>query len=177
MATEPPNAPSTWRRLRWEVVVFSLLAAGIYGAWEFQAYRSRQVLALESERWTAAVARLEQKVAQQAGHQDERDGEVAFHAFAAGLAAVGLGEMTPSITALLHVEEVRFVHILHLDGTVIASSDRKLETLGRADEGESWSLGVTELVVRTIPGRGTEVAGPIVVGGEDAVLWLGWRTP
>jgi len=187
MSTDAPNSPSPspssspssspWRRLRWEVVVFSLLAAGIYGAWEFQAYRSREALTLESARWTEEVARLEQKVAKQAGNRDARDVEVAFRTYAAGLAVTEVDAVTPAMDALLRVEEVRFVHLLNPDGTVIATSDRKLETLGHADERAFWSLALDEPVVRTVPGGGTEAAGPITLGGESAVLWLGWRTP
>lgn len=177
MSADPTNSSSTWRRLLWEVVIFSLLAAAIYGAWEFQAYRSRQALTLETERWAAEVVGLQQQVAQQAGRQDTRQVEAAFRAFAAGLASAEVGTLAPALDALLRVEEVRFVHLLQADGTVIATSDRKLETLGRADERATWSLGASELVVRPIPAGGSEAAGPVTLAGESAVLWLGWHTP
>lgn len=176
MSTDPSSPQTPWRRFLWELVIFSLLAAGIYAAWEFQAYRSREALALESERWAGEVSRLKQEVATQTGKQDAQQVEVAFRAFAAGLAAGENEGADSALEALLRVKEVRFVHLLHPDGTVIASSDRKLESQGRAGEEATWTRGVSELVVQSGSSGITEAAGPISLGVEEVVLWMGWNS-
>jgi hypothetical protein len=81
-----------------------------------------------------------------------------------------------ALVALLQLPEVTFVHILEGDGTVIATSDRKLATAGLPAASADWALAVAELTSR--PGKGTgatELA--VVVTRPDetrAIVWIGY---
>ena len=173
MSETPPQSRSPWRRLLWEVIVFGLLAAAIYGVYQFQAYRCEDEVTQLREEHAATMAELEQGARAQAEEQGSREARLVFESFAAGLSDVE-NPSGGALDALLRVEPVRFAHLLTADGGILFTSDRKLEAQEKVGEAGAWALGVGETSSRAITPGLVEVAGPLSPGGP--VLWLGWST-
>lgn len=108
--------------------------------------------------------------------------EAVFRAYSAGIHAAVLanrkGSLDLSLEELIRLPGVVFVNILQPDGSVIASSDRKLIVLGKAGERGAWALGVQGFSMRAGDIAGTtEMAMPIQdAAGVKAVLWLAYDT-
>ncbi len=158
---------SSWRRLGWELFAGVLLIAAAVAVWYVQEYRrATEVETIRQEQVSATEATAETVAVS------------LFEGFAAGIyPAVGGGRtyVDAAVAELLRVEKVDFAHVFLPDGTVLATSDRKLETLGRAGADARWVLETAEAVAKRRSEDFWEVAGPLVDGDGQvlAFLWLG----
>lgn len=161
------TSSSSWRRLGWEVVLALLLIGGGVAVWYIQDYR-----------WAKEVdaARQEQVAASQ--EMSEAVALSIFQGFAAGISpAVSAGEtyMKAAVGELIRVDEIQFAHVFSPDGTVLATSDRKLEVLGHGGESARWVLESKQVFAKRRSDELWEVGGPLVDadGKVVAFLWIG----
>lgn len=160
------------------ILILVLVAAGIW-IWkdreishaivEEQEVARQQVAAVvdSGEVWADALAASEARTA--------------FRAFAAGIHPILMGDvrtqdLDPSIGALLELPAITFVHVLGPEGTVMASSDRKLQTTGQAPPSGAWVTATTDVTERAGENPGTvELAAPVLgPAGPFAFLWIGY---
>jgi hypothetical protein len=164
----------------WLLIVLALVlvAAGI---WFFMSRGKENALAAERAACDERVATLTTAGESWAGTLATGQAEAAFRAFAAGVHPLVLrggqsGGLDQAIGALLELPGVAFVHLLAADGTVIASSDRKLSTTGQVGDAGAWVLSTTDMVSRggDVPGT-IEIGAPVVgAAGPAGYLWMGY---
>ena len=173
---------SSTRRLLWEIGLGALAIAAMFGVWKLQEWRiGKQITQLEADHQAQLAQQVEEteRWAAELGYQQA---ELVFQSFAAGirgdLEAERIEDVTTAIDLMIRLEPVLFVHVLGPDGTVLGTTDRKLEITGESDERARWALEANELVVRTGLDQLVEIAGPIQAGEDGpklAVLWLGYQ--
>jgi type II secretory pathway pseudopilin PulG len=169
-------------RAVWELVVLLIIALAAMVAWQIvDSKHQKQLNELKSQlRVELEEQREEVRLSQEQLVASAAEG--VLRAFVAGAhSAILAGDrraVDQALVALLQLPEVTFVHILEDDGTVIATSDRKLATAGLPAASADWALAVAELTSR--PGKGigaTELA--VVVTRPDetrAIVWIGYAT-
>jgi len=164
------------KRLGVEALVVVVLALGSAGIWW---WKDREAAARERQ-WETRVDQLRQEAGKWAAELASGEAKAVFGSFAAGIAPPVLAERTESVdqavVGLLELPAVVFVHVVAPDGTVIASSDRKLMTAGQVGEAARWALATEDIENRASERAGVlEVAAPIVgPAGAKAFLWLGY---
>lgn len=161
------SSSSSWRRLGWEVVVALLLIAAAVAVWYIQDYRWAKEVEAARQEQVAAVEETSEAVALSI-----------FQGFAAGIfPAVTAGEtyMKAAVDELIRVDKIQFAHVFLPDGTVLATSDRKLEVLGHGNESSRWVLESAEVFAKRRSDDLWEVGGPLVDpdGKVVAFLWIG----
>jgi hypothetical protein len=108
--------------------------------------------------------------------------EGVFRAYSAGIHAAVLASrkesLELSVEELVRLPGVAFIHLFHPDGSVIASSDRKLVVMGKVGERGVWALGAQGFVSRKGDMAGTlEMAMPLEdAAGVKTVLWMSYET-
>lgn len=108
--------------------------------------------------------------------------EAVFRAYSAGIHAAVLASrkesLELSVEELVRLPGVAFIHLLQPDGSVIASSDRKLVVMGKVGERGVWALGAQGFVSRKGDMAGTlEMAMPLEdAAGVKTVLWMSYET-
>lgn len=172
------SSDNTTRNWLLTVLALVLVAAGI---WFFMSRGKTNAVAAEQAACEQRVAALTAAGDSWAGALAAGQAEAAFRAFAAGVYPLVLrgGQsdgLNQAIGAVLEIPGVTFVHLLGADGTVLASSDRKLTTTGRVGEAGAWVLSATELVSKAGEVPGTVEMGAPVVGasGPTGYLWMGY---
>lgn len=160
------------------VVVLLLVAAGI---WFFMSRGKASAVEAERAVCDQRVAALTAAGDSWAGALATGQAEAAFRAFAAGVHPLvlrgGQGDsLDQAIGAVLEIPGVTFIHLLGADGTVLASSDRKLTTTGSVGEAGAWVLSANDLVSKAGEVPGTVEMGAPVVGaaGPAGYLWMGY---
>ncbi len=158
------------KRIGIEVLVVAVLVLVVAGVWSWGRHTTaREVAAREQacRGWVDTVAGSE--------------ATMVFRAFAAGVHPLVLsGEpqgLDQAVGALLELPGVEFVHVVARDGTVLASSDRKLLTTGRLGSDAAWVLETGELEQRPGAGGVVEMASPVVgPSGPAGFVWMGYDT-
>lgn len=170
------------KRLGIEAIIIGLLVLAIAGIWWWRGHAAgEEIEQLRADR-DEQVSVLSGDALRWAGRLSAGEAEAVFRAFAAGVAPQILPGGEPNLDlavgGLLELPAVDFVHVLAPDGTVLATSDRKLATTGRIGEAERWALGSDDLIRRASSQPGvTELAAPIVgSAGPAGYLWMGYRT-
>lgn len=177
------TASTNWNRLLIEIAVVLVVALIGFTAWWWcarQAERSAQEIAIDYE---ARITTVRQNCEFWAASMAAQQAEAVLRAFAAGIYPSLLAErpgeeLDVTIGALLELPGIEFAHLVAPEGSVIASSDRKLTILGDVGERGAWALGVTELSSRQGDREGVvELAAPILsTAGTEAIAWLGYDT-
>lgn len=166
-------------RTLWEILAFVVLAAIGYGLWSWSNARWGRQLAETEGQLRSEIAAEREKAADVLRQRGAEEAEVAARAFAAGIQEPALEGRQPAVDAavgeLLHLPGVVFVHVLGRDGTVIATSDRKLVATGRPGPRSAWALSAAAVTRRAgTTSDITEVAVPI--GDADgAVVWMAYE--
>ena len=170
------------KRLGIEALIIVLLILALLGAWWYRGHRAAAERVELEESFAAQIQSLEEQTAQWTDAMAQGQAEAVFRSFASGIHPLVLPERRDSldqaVAALLELPGIDSVHVLSAEGSVLASSDRKLLTTGQAGERGEWALGATELVRRAseLPGV-TELAAPIVgPAGPAGYLWIGYQT-
>lgn len=169
------------KRILIQIVVVILLLFIIYGVWWWGERRADQRIARQAEEYVSQLRMVREQSEAWATALARSEAEAVFQAFASGIhPAVLAGRrdtLDLAIGALLELPGVAFVHIVLPDGSVVASSDRKLTTTGKVGEEAAWALEVQERSQRPGETPGTlEVASPILgPTGPGAVLWMGYK--
>lgn len=159
------------------ILILVLVAAGIW-FWKDGA-RDKAVADAETA-CRQEVAALTEQGEHWAQALAVSEAHAAFRAFAAGVHPLvlrgGADTLDQAIGALLELPGVSFVHVLAPDGSVLASSDRKLSTTGQIGEDGTWVLAASEVVEREGAQPGTrELAAPLIgASGPAAHLWMGY---
>ena len=173
---------SSTRRLLWEIGLGALAIAAMFGVWKLQEWRAGKQLAELEAGHRAELAEHTAETERWAAELGYQQAELVFQSFAAGirgdLEAGRIEDVTTAIDLMIRLDPVLFVHVLGPDGTVLGTTDRKLEITGESDERARWALESSELVVRTGLDQLVEIAGPITVDEDQrklAVLWLGYQ--
>lgn len=170
------------KRLGIEAIVIVLLALAILGVWWWRGHVAENEVATLRTTQEEEVRALRNESSQWAGRLATGEAEAVFRAFAAGIAQQvlpgGDTNLDQAVGGLLELPGVAFVHVLGPDGTVLATSDRKLSVTGRAGDDARWALESTDLVTRASRQPGvTELAAPIVgSAGAAGYLWMGYET-
>jgi hypothetical protein len=170
------------KRLGIEAIVIVLLALAILGVWWWRGHVAENEVTTLRTTQEEEVRALRNESSQWAGRLATGEAEAVFRAFAAGIAQQVLPGGDPNLDqavgGLLELPGVAFVHVLGPDGTVLATSDRKLSVTGRAGDDARWALESTDLVTRASRQPGvTELAAPIVgSAGAAGYLWMGYET-
>ena len=170
------------KRILWEVGIVLVLLAAIFGLWKWSEINAERAVGEQVQRGQAELARVREDCNAWVANLADDQAEAVFMAFAAGIQSSVLAGRTDALaeakTQLLHLPEILFVHVLAPDGTVLLSSDEKLNTTGRADERAAWALAAQELTRH--PGErpgSVELAAPILgTDGPQAILWIGYHT-
>lgn len=155
------------------VILLALCAAGIW--W----WKDRESAARERE-WETRLDLVRQEAGKWAAELAAGEARAVFASFAAAIAPPVLLERSESVdqavVGLLQLPAVVFVHVLGPEGTVIASSDRKLMAAGQAGEAARWALASENLETRPSDRTGVlELAAPIAgPAGPEAYLWMGY---
>ncbi len=165
-------------RIVWELLALIVLAAIGYGVWTWSEFRWQRRLQDREEQLQTEIATERQNAAEVVAQRRAKEGEMVGRAFAAGIRSAVASGRTEAVDAavgeLLRLPGVVFAHVLERGGGVIATSDRKLVTTGRAGPRADWALTAQEVAVR--PGTSaetTEVAIPVAVD-NGVVLWLSY---
>lgn len=178
MSTAQPR--STWRRLLWEIAVTILLVGAVYGAWQLQEARKTRALDEQATAFRTELDTARQKLAKTTASQARGEARVVFETFASTIGPVyeigGAEAVNQAIDALLRLPGIRFVHLLEPGGRVIATTDRKLEATGQADQRARWALDTLETQERSDSDGTFELAGPLPNADPQLapVLWLGY---
>ena len=177
MSTDRPK--TNWRRLLWEVLGAALLIAAVWGAWTFQEHRKTQALEQQALTHTEELQAVRQQLTKATTSGAWKEARAVFQTFAATAGPAietGEGAADQAIAALIRLPGVRFAHLLLPDGQVLATTDRKLEATGQADERARWALDSEETRERAGSDGTLEIAGPLA--GQDPrlspILWLGY---
>ncbi|MEM8930124.1 MAG: hypothetical protein AAGE94_03055 [Acidobacteriota bacterium] len=163
-------------RLKIELFLIGGLALAVLLVW----FWGERQLVTQTEKLTADYeAQLEaQRLALATDRERRADHEAVavFRAFAAGVQSAILAGRADAVDSavgeLLEVPGVVAVHVLRADGSVVATSDRKLATTGSLDERDAWVLEISGLVSKRGRIDGTrEVASAIrgAAGGRELI--------
>jgi len=169
------------KRLLWEVIIVLILGAAIYGVWRWSAVETTRKLEAEQTQWQTKLLAVEHRAQESQANAARDQATAVFRAFVAGIQpAIFAGRseaITQAVNQLLSLPRIAFVHVLTPSGEVLATSNGKYASAGRADERASWALGLKEMGTRQGELSGTvEVAGPIVGGsGPLAVVWISYK--
>lgn len=169
------------KRLLWEVIIVLILGAAIYGVWRWSAMETTRKLEAEQTQWQTKLLAVEHRAEESQANAARDQATAVFRAFVAGVQpAIFAGRseaIAQSVNQLLSLPRIAFVHVLTPTGEVMATSNGKYASAGRADERANWALGLKAMASRPGELSGTvEVAGPIVGGsGPLAVVWLSYK--
>lgn len=169
------------KRLLWEIVIVLILGAAIYGVWRWSAMETTRKLEAEQTQWQTKLLAVQRHAEEHQANAARDQATAVFRAFVAGIQpAIFAGRteaITQSVNQLLSLPRIAFVHVLKPTGEVMATSNGKYASAGRADERANWALGLKAMASRQGELSGTvEVAGPIVGGsGPLAVVWLSYK--
>lgn len=170
------------KRIGAEVVIIVLLVVVVIGVWWWKDRAAAAAVTEEREVCAAQVTAAGEQAEMWAAALAEGEARAVLRAFAAGvLPAVLAGRaesLDQAVGSLLESPGVAAVHVFGLDGTVLASSDRKLTTTGKLPAGAGWVVETTEVTVRPGAAPGTlELAAPLGgATGPAGYLWLQYRT-
>jgi predicted negative regulator of RcsB-dependent stress response len=168
-------------RAVWELVALLIIALGVMVAWQIIDSRHQQQLNEVKSQLKADLEEQREEVRQSHERLAASAAEGVLRAFVAGAhSAIMAGDrkaVDQALVALLQLPEVSFVHILEDDGSVIATSDRKLATAGLTAANADWALAVSELTSRPGKGAGTELAVAVTRPDETrAIVWIAYST-
>ena len=170
------------KRIGIEIVIILVLVVAIFGIWwwmDRQATQQAEDLRQEME---SRVAETRETARGWADDLARSEAEAAFRSFAGGIAPTVLAKRTDDLSqavgGLLEMPGIIFVHVIGADGSVLATSDRKLATLENASEQARWALGASKLTTRESERGGVmELAAPVVgPTGAAGYLWMGYDT-
>lgn len=170
------------KRIGIEIVVILVLVVAIFGVWwwmDRQATQQAEDLRQEMESRIAETRETAQGWAEELARSEA---EAAFRGFAGGIAPTVLAKRTDdldqAVGGLLEMPGIVFVHVIGADGSVLATSDRKLAALENVAEQAQWALGASKLATRESEREGVlELAAPVVgPTGPAGYLWMGYDT-
>lgn len=159
------------------LLLTSLVLAGLW-QWSIHQGEKRVVEATAQAEKGLEEAQAQLALAQQSSAAQEA--VVVTQAFAAGIyPQVVTGrrdDLDLAVRELVHLEDIVFVHLLGLEGEVIATSDQKLAETGEIGPRVRWALEVEELTHQPGATAGTvEVAAPIeAAGSQIGVVLVGY---
>jgi|GEM_PF-1874579 len=168
------------KRFGYELLIILLLVLVAAGIWMWKDREAQTALDEAEQVRQQEVATLASSGADWAGALATSEAMATFRAFAAGVQPLILNGQAESLDqavgSLLELPEVAFVHVLDADGTVLASSDRKLTTTGTLPEADRWVLETSDVLDREGEETGIrEMAAPVVgAAGPSAYLWMGY---
>lgn len=174
-----PSAGSPFAR-RWlmEMIAALALTACIGGIYLWSIYRQHTI---EHQCETRVTALRSESDAVEAQLVIDR-AESVFRAYSAGIHAAVLASrkesLEVSVEELVRLPGVVFIHLLQPDGGVVASSDRKLEVMGKVGERGVWALEAQGFIRRKGDIAGTvEMAMPVEdAAGVKTVVWMSYET-
>ncbi|MCB1033660.1 MAG: hypothetical protein KDD47_07490 [Acidobacteria bacterium] len=160
--------------------LFAILSLALAALWQWGQHKSQQELvrAVTSAEESRAAAEARQAASRLEALSGEA--EAVAQAFASGLfpdlVTERIQDLDVAVAELMHLDRVLFVHLMGVDGGVLATSDRKVLETGQVGSRALWALEVTALTRREgATADSAEVAVPIESGGARvAVLLLGY---
>jgi hypothetical protein len=173
---------STARRVMWEGIILVVLVVAAAGAYKVMERGWRQQILDEHQRSVAELAAFRNGAAELGESMARRQTEAVLRAFAAGVQPSLLAGKDDAVDTalgqLLELDGVVFVHVLRPDGSVVATSDRKLMTTGEAGARGRWALQAPGFAMRDGKVAGTTEAVlpmPTVADGR-VIVWLAYDT-
>jgi len=173
---------STARRVMWEGLILIILVVAAVGTYKVMERRWRQQILDEHQRSVAELAVFRNGAATLGENMARLQTEAVLRAFAAGVQPSLLAGKDDAVDTalgqLLELDGIVFVHVLRPDGSVVATSDRKLMTTGEAGARGRWALQASGFAMRNGAITGTTEAVlpmPTVADGR-VIVWLGYDT-
>lgn len=164
-----------------EIVVVLVLVIAIFGVWWWTDRQATQEMEALRQETDARIAEAREQARSWADSLAQSEAEAAFRSFAAGIAPSVLAQrndLDQAVGGLLDLPGIVFVHVIGADGSVMATSDRKVGSLENASEYARWALGATKVTRRESERGGVlELAAPVVGStGPAGYLWMGYDT-
>ncbi|MCH9650380.1 MAG: hypothetical protein K0U98_19260 [Deltaproteobacteria bacterium] len=159
------------------LLLTSLVLAGLW-QWRVHQEEKRVAEAVAEAQELLEAAQVDLAKAQESSAAQEA--VVVTQAFAAGIyPQVVTGrrdDLDLAVRELVHLDDIVFVHLLGLEGEVVATSDQKLAETGEIGPRVQWALEVEELTHQPGATAGTvEVAVPIeAAGSQIGVVLVGY---
>lgn len=170
------------KRLAIEALVVLVLVGIVFGVWWWQKRQATQRVEEVQQEMQAQIEDVRSRAQQHAEALARSEAEAVFRAFAGGIAPSVLAgrpdDLDQAVGGLLDLPGIIFVHVIDEDGSVLATSDRKLRALENATEYAQWALQTSRLTTRQSEREGLlELAAPVVgPAGPAGYLWIGYDT-